>query len=126
MAFSLRLPRLSEGNPDTPGQRPETPEISEKNDMLTLSGVSGHIPRVSGHILNITASFWGPESPDIYPEFSGLNSPTASFWGMGIYTPHLLPFGAAGSPHEIHISTAIRSSPHSRFARDLRREVSWG
>jgi hypothetical protein len=28
--------------------------------------------------------------------------------------------------HEIHISMALRSSPHFRFARDLRREVSWG
>jgi hypothetical protein len=44
---------------------------------------------------------------------------------MDIYAHHL-PFVAAEFSHEIHISTALRSSPHSRFARDLRREVSWG
>jgi hypothetical protein len=44
---------------------------------------------------------------------------------MGIYTPHSLSFVAAEFHHEKHISTALRSSPLSRFARDLRREVSW-
>jgi len=47
-------------------------------------------------------------------------------FGDGIYTPHPFPFRAAEFPHEKHIPTALRSSPHSRFARDLRREVSLG
>jgi hypothetical protein len=32
---------------------------------------------------------------------------------MGIKTPHPLPFGAAGSPHEKHISTALLSPTKS-------------
>jgi hypothetical protein len=41
---------------------------------------------------------------------------------MGINTPHPLPFGVAGPPHEKHISTALLSPPISSIARDLIRE----
>jgi hypothetical protein len=43
---------------------------------------------------------------------------------MSIYTPHPLTFDVVDSPYEIHLYTALRGSPLSRFARDLRREVS--
>jgi hypothetical protein len=44
---------------------------------------------------------------------------------MDINTPHPLPFGAAASPHEKHISTALLSPHISSIARDLRREEIW-
>ena len=72
MAFSLRL--LSVGIPEYLGFIPEIPGVSEKNAMLTLPGVSRHIPRVSGPILNLTAIFWGPEYPGLRPEFPDPNS----------------------------------------------------
>ena len=53
-------------------------------------------------------------------------TPNGQFWGMGIYIPSTPLFVAIGSSHEIHISTALRSTSHSGFAKDLRREVSWG
>jgi hypothetical protein len=45
---------------------------------------------------------------------------------MGINTPHPLPFVAAGSPHEKHISIALLSPPISNIARDLRRDLGEG
>jgi hypothetical protein len=44
---------------------------------------------------------------------------------MGINTPHPLPFGAAGSPDEKRISTALLSPLITSIARDLRREEIW-
>jgi hypothetical protein len=76
-------------------------------------------------LLNLTSSF---EDFGVSGDFSGVSGtyqPTVSFWVMGINTPHPLPFGAAGSPHEKHISTALLSPPISSIARDLRREEIW-
>lgn len=72
-----------------------------------MSGDSEDFSGVSGPVLNLMASFLGLEFPEI-PE---LNSRKASFGGMGSYTPHPLPFGAAELLNERHISTALRSSP---------------
>jgi len=69
-----------------------------------LSGDSEDFSGVSGPVLNLMASFLGLEFPE-------LNSRKASFGGMGSYTPHPLPFGAAELLNERHISTALRSSP---------------
>jgi hypothetical protein len=123
MVFSLRSPKLS----GRPAETPKIPEIPEKRkrQMLTLSGDSGYFSGVSGPVLNLTASFLGLESPQIFRRFRNLTAQWLVF-GDGYLYPSPLPFVVAEFFHEKHISTALRSSPHSRFARDLRREVSWG
>jgi hypothetical protein len=46
---------------------------------------------------------------------------------MGINTPHPLPFGVAGSPHEKHISTALLSPSISSSKRfEKRRDLGEG
>jgi hypothetical protein len=66
-----------------------------------------------------------PKIPEKCPKYPELLNLTASFWVMGINTPHPLPFVAAGSPHEKHISTTLLSPPISSVERDLRTKEIW-
>jgi hypothetical protein len=63
-----------------------------------------------------------PKIPEKCSEYAELLNLMASFWVMGINTPHPLPFVAASSPHEKHMSTTLLSPPISSIAKDLRRK----
>jgi hypothetical protein len=106
LEISAETPKVT----DIPENFTEIPEIFERRKMLNLSG---DFRGVSGPILILTANFWVQS----LHRFRNLTAQRL---------PSPLPFVAAGSSHGIDIYTDLRSSPYSRFARDLRKEASWG